>query len=61
MIVIGERINGMFQDVKRAISAGDKQLVQSLAAKQTEAGANYLDVNVGARPQQTRGGHGVAG
>jgi len=47
MILIGERINGMFKDVKQAIAEKNKQVIQNLAQKQTEAGANYLDVNVG--------------
>jgi 5-methyltetrahydrofolate corrinoid/iron sulfur protein methyltransferase len=47
MIAIGERINGMFTDVKRAIAEEDKKVIQDLARRQTEAGATYLDVNVG--------------
>ena len=47
MIVIGERINGMFTDVKRAIRKKNKEVVQKLALDQIEAGANILDVNVG--------------
>ncbi len=47
MILIGERINGMFTDVKQAIAEKDKQVIQEMAKKQTEAGATYLDVNVG--------------
>jgi 5-methyltetrahydrofolate corrinoid/iron sulfur protein methyltransferase len=47
MIIIGERINGMFTDVKDAIASKNKQPIQELAKKQTEAGATYLDVNVG--------------
>ena len=47
MILIGERINGMFKDVKQAIAEKDKQVIQNLAKKQVEAGANFLDVNVG--------------
>ncbi len=47
MIAIGERINGMFGDVKRAIADKDKKVIQDLAARQTGAGAAYLDVNVG--------------
>ena len=47
MIIIAERINGMFKDVKQAIADQDKQVIQELAKKQTDAGANYLDVNVG--------------
>ena len=47
MILIGERINGMFTDVKQAIAQKNKQIIQDLAERQTEAGASYLDVNVG--------------
>ena len=47
MILIAERINGMFNDVKGAIAEKNKQVIQGLAQKQTEAGATYLDVNVG--------------
>ncbi len=47
MILIGERINGMFKDVKQAIADKNKKVIQDLAKKQTEAGATYLDVNVG--------------
>lgn len=47
MILIGERINGMFTNVKDAITEKNKQVIQELAQKQTEAGATYLDVNVG--------------
>lgn len=47
MILIGERINGMFKVVKEAIAAKDKKAIQDLAKKQTDAGAAYLDVNVG--------------
>ncbi len=47
MILIGERINGMFTDVKQAIADKNKEVIQDLAKRQTEAGASYLDVNVG--------------
>jgi 5-methyltetrahydrofolate corrinoid/iron sulfur protein methyltransferase len=47
MILIGERINGMFKVVKQAITDKNKQVIQDLAAKQVQAGATYLDVNVG--------------
>ena len=47
MILIAERINGMFTDVKQAIEEKNKKVIQDLARKQTEAGATYLDVNVG--------------
>jgi 5-methyltetrahydrofolate corrinoid/iron sulfur protein methyltransferase len=47
MIAIGERINGQFDDVKAAIAAKDPGPVEDLARRQTEAGASYLDINVG--------------
>ena len=47
MIAIGERINGMFKDVKEAIAAKDPKPVIDLAKRQTAAGAAYLDINVG--------------
>jgi len=47
MFVIGERINGMFIDVKKAIQAQDPAPIQQLARDQVAAGANALDINVG--------------
>ncbi|NIM05384.1 MAG: dihydropteroate synthase [Armatimonadetes bacterium] len=47
MYVIGERINGMFKDVRKAIQECNTEIVQNLAKAQLEAGANALDVNVG--------------
>ena len=37
----------MFTNVKQAIKDKDKKVIQELAKKQTDAGAAYLDVNVG--------------
>ena len=47
MFIIGERINGMFKDVREAISKKDKSVIQELARKQAACSANALDVNVG--------------
>ena len=47
MFIIGERINGMFKDVARAIKEKDKSAIQALAEKQVSCGANALDINVG--------------
>jgi 5-methyltetrahydrofolate corrinoid/iron sulfur protein methyltransferase len=47
MLVIGERINGMFQDVAIAIKEKNKEAIQDLAKKQVSCGASMLDVNVG--------------
>jgi len=48
MEIIGERINGMFKDIREAILTGDKTAVHKWAIKQTENGATWLDVNTGA-------------
>jgi 5-methyltetrahydrofolate corrinoid/iron sulfur protein methyltransferase len=47
MLVIGERINGMYKDVGKAIKEKDKTVIQDLAKKQVSCGASMLDVNVG--------------
>ena len=47
MLVIGELINGMYGNVKKAIQTKDKSIIQKLAKDQTAAGADMLDVNVG--------------
>ncbi|MEK7868300.1 MAG: dihydropteroate synthase [Candidatus Omnitrophota bacterium] len=47
MFLIGERINGMFKDVAKAIKEKDKSVIQGLALKQISCKANALDVNVG--------------
>lgn len=47
MIAVAERINGMFSDVKKAIKNRDPAVIHDLAKRQTEAGASYLDLNVG--------------
>lgn len=47
MYVVGERINGMFKDVRKAIRSKNKEVIQSLALRQLEAGAQALDLNVG--------------
>ncbi|KJS18904.1 MAG: methyltetrahydrofolate:corrinoid methyltransferase [Clostridiaceae bacterium BRH_c20a] len=47
MIIIGERINGMFKDIGQAVRDMDPKPLQEWAIKQQEAGANYLDINTG--------------
>jgi 5-methyltetrahydrofolate corrinoid/iron sulfur protein methyltransferase len=47
MIVIGERINGMFRSIGAAIAAKDKKPIQEMAERQLAAGADALDINVG--------------
>ncbi len=47
MYVIGERINGMFTDVKKAIKQRNADVISDLAQRQVRAGAKALDLNVG--------------
>lgn len=47
LIIIGERINGMFKDIGNALRAKDPKPIQEWALKQQEGGAHYLDVNSG--------------
>lgn len=47
MLIIGERINGLFKDVAKAIQTKDKKIIQDLAKKQVVSGADVLDVNTG--------------
>lgn len=47
MYIIGERINGMYTDIKTAIQTRDKGPVQKQALEQEKAGASALDINVG--------------
>ncbi len=47
MILIGERINAGFKDVKAAIIDKNADVIKEWAVKQTKAGATYLDVAIG--------------
>jgi len=44
MIIIGEKINGSIPSVAKAIEAKDEEFLKNLAIKQTEVGADFLDV-----------------
>lgn len=48
LTLIGERINGSFKDVGEAIKNRDPTVIQDWARKQADAGAHYLDINMGA-------------
>ena len=48
MIFIGERINTGFKDIKQAVMDRDPRPLADWARRQAEAGATYLDVNLGA-------------
>jgi len=47
MIIIGERINGMFKDIGQAVAEKNPKPLQEWAIKQKEGGAHYLDINTG--------------
>jgi len=44
MIIIGEKINGAIPSVAKAISEKNAEWIRDLAVRQTEAGADYIDV-----------------
>jgi 5-methyltetrahydrofolate--homocysteine methyltransferase len=45
MIIIGEKLNSTLKAIRPAMEKRDANTVQSLAVKQTEAGASFIDVN----------------
>jgi cobalamin-dependent methionine synthase I len=47
MVIIGENIHVIATAVSVAIRERDAKVIQTLAKAQTEAGANYIDLNVG--------------
>ena len=47
MIIIGEKINGTLKKTAKAIAERDSEFITSLATRQVEAGADYIDVNAG--------------
>lgn len=52
MIIIGEKINGTLSPVKKAIQERDASYIVEIAKRQSEAGADYLDVNAGTPPDR---------
>lgn len=51
MIIIGEKINGTIPSVKKAIEEKNEEFIRSLAIKQVDAGANYIDVCASTAPE----------
>ena len=47
MVLIGESIHIISKDVNNAVKERDPKLIQDLAKAQTEAGADYIDLNLG--------------
>ena len=52
MIIIGEKINGTIPSVKRAIEDKDEAFIRSLAIRQADAGADYIDVCASTSPEK---------
>ncbi|MDX1686551.1 MAG: dihydropteroate synthase [Candidatus Promineifilaceae bacterium] len=52
MKIIGEKINGTRKGVAQAIAERDTAYIRDLAARQVEAGSDWLDVNAGTHPAQ---------
>lgn len=48
MIIIGEKINSSRKLIAEAIVSGDREYIQQEAKAQSDAGADYLDVNAAA-------------
>ena len=48
MVIIGEKINSTLKSARQAMENRDAQAIASLAMRQLEAGAAYIDVNAGA-------------
>ncbi|WP_373483376.1 methyltetrahydrofolate cobalamin methyltransferase [Acetobacterium sp.] len=51
MIIIGEKINGTIPAVKEAIEKRDAAFIATRAVKQTEAGADFIDVCASTAPE----------
>jgi 5-methyltetrahydrofolate--homocysteine methyltransferase len=54
MIIIGEKINGSIPSTAKAIAEKNEAFIRNLALKQTEMGANYIDVAAGTTPDIER-------
>jgi 5-methyltetrahydrofolate--homocysteine methyltransferase len=50
--IIGEKINGTLEQVKKAIRERNADFIADLAKRQAQAGANLIDVNAGTRPDE---------
>ena len=53
MVIIGENIHVIAQAVSTAIKEKDAKVIQDLAKAQSEAGADYIDLNVGPMKKDT--------
>jgi len=53
MVIIGENIHVIAKEISAAIRERDAKVIQDLARAQAEAGADYLDLNVGPMKRDT--------
>jgi len=53
MVIIGENIHVIAQAISTAIRERDAKVIQDLAKAQAEAGADYIDLNVGPMKKDT--------
>ena len=53
MVIIGENIHVIAQAVSTAVAERNAKVIQDLARSQTEAGADYIDLNVGPMKKDT--------
>lgn len=51
MIIIAEKINGTIPSVGKAIEEHNEEFIRDLAVRQSEAGADYLDVSASTAPE----------
>ena len=54
MIIIGEKINGSIPSTAKAIQEKNEDFIRNLAIRQTEMGADYIDVAAGTSPELER-------
>ena len=54
MIIIGEKINGSIPSTAKAIQEKDEEFIRNLAIRQTETGADYIDIAAGTSPDLER-------
>jgi 5-methyltetrahydrofolate--homocysteine methyltransferase len=52
LIIIGEKINGTIPSVKKAIEKKDENFIRNLASRQSEAGADFIDVCAATAPEK---------
>lgn len=52
MKIVGEKINGTLENVKKAVQDRDADTIRKLALGQVEAGSDFLDINAGTPPDR---------